>query len=70
MTKTLRLVALSCTTAALLCAVGYKAMGEARVDANGTLQEPFALIPLGWLSVAGAVVSGTAAVISGKRARR
>ena len=34
---------------ALGCAVAYELIGS-HVDADGWLREPFALIPIGWLS--------------------
>lgn len=47
--------------ASLLCAVSFYRIGS-RVDANGTLQEPFALIPLGYASGLAGVVSGLVAL--------
>jgi len=43
------------------CAVTYKVIGQ-RIDEQGVLQEPFVLIPLGYLSGAAAVVTGIAAL--------
>jgi hypothetical protein len=45
------------------CSVGYQAIGV-RIDKDGTLREPFALIPIGFLMGAASVVTGTAAFIT------
>ncbi len=39
------------------CWVAYGLIGS-EVDSAGVLQEPFALIPLGWLCLFGALVTG------------
>ena len=42
-------LALFFAVACLGCTVAYKAIGQ-RIDDQGVLQEPFALIPLGYLT--------------------
>ena len=66
--RPLRTLAAVFAVATIGCAVGYQAMGGNRIDKDGTLQEPFGFIPLGYLSATAALVTGTAAFItSGKR---
>jgi len=43
-----RVAGLVCLVLAAACFVA-KALAGSRVDADGILREPFALIPLGWL---------------------
>ena len=47
------------------CAVGYELIGS-HVDADGWLREPFALIPVGWLSA----LAGVSLVVLGLLRRR
>ena len=47
----------------LSCAVAYKSIGQ-RIDEKGALHEPFALIPLGYLTGTAALVTSTAALIT------
>jgi len=54
--------------ACISCAVGYQAIGV-RIDKDGTLREPFALIPIGFLMGAASVVTGTAALITSRKRR-
>lgn len=42
---------------AIICWGAYQMIGS-HVDAEGILREPFALIPLGWLFLLGALVTG------------
>ncbi len=44
---------------AVACWGAYRWIGS-EVDAEGILREPFALIPLGWLCLLGALVGGIA----------
>ena len=50
---------------ALGCAVAYELIGS-HVDADGWLREPFALIPIGWLSG----LAGVSLVVLGLLLRR
>ena len=50
---------------ALGCAVAYELIGS-HVDADGWLREPFALIPVGWLSG----LAGVSLVVLGLLRRR
>ena len=54
--------------ACLSCAVTYKPIGQ-RIDEQGTLHEPFALIPLGYLTGTAALVTSTAALITSRKRR-
>jgi hypothetical protein len=42
---------------AAACWIGYRLIGS-EIDAEGVLHEPFGLIPLGWLSLFGALIAG------------
>jgi hypothetical protein len=46
-----------CALLALACVMLFERLG-ASVDAEGVLQEPFALIPVAWLFFAAAMVFG------------
>ncbi|MFZ9270947.1 MAG: DUF3955 domain-containing protein [Prochlorococcaceae cyanobacterium] len=61
-------LALFFAVACLSSAVAYKSIGQ-RIDERGMLQEPFALIPLGYLTGAAALVTGSAALITSRRRR-
>ena len=50
-------VSISFAILAIGCVIGYRLMGGARVLADGTLQEPFFLIPLGWIFAAASILS-------------
>jgi len=50
---------------AIACAVAYQLIGS-HVDADGWLREPFALIPIGWLSG----LTGVSLVVLGLLLRR
>lgn len=50
-------VSISFAILAIVCAIGYRLMGGARVLADGALQEPFFLIPLGWIFAAASILS-------------
>lgn len=62
----MKCLALFFTVACLSCAVAYKAIGQ-HIDNRGILREPFALIPLGYLTGTAALVTGTAAFIASRR---
>jgi hypothetical protein len=49
--------------------VAYRVIGV-HLDGNGTLREAFALIPIGYLSAAAALATGTAALVSKRRRQR
>ncbi len=61
-------LALIFAVACLSCAVAYKLIGH-RIDERGTLHEPFALIPLGYLTGTAAILTGTAALITSRKRR-
>ena len=65
--KTLPAIATFFAVATIGCAVGYQAMGGNRIDKDGTLQEPFGFIPLGYLSATAALITGTAALITSRK---
>ena len=48
--------------------MAYKSIGQ-RIDERGTLREPFALIPLGYLTGTAALVTGTAGFITSRKRR-
>lgn len=50
-------VSISFAILTIVCAIGYRLMGGARVLADGTLQEPFFFIPLGWVFAAASILS-------------
>lgn len=50
-------VSISFAILAIVCVIGYRLMGGARVLADGTLQEPFFLIPLGWIFAVASILS-------------
>lgn len=47
----------------LSCMVAFRIIGS-EVDAQGALREPFALIPLGWLSLVLGVILGVAYLLA------
>lgn len=53
---------------ALLCWSLYGAIGS-YIDGEGFLHEPFALIPLGWLFLFGAIACGVAAMVTTRTGR-
>ena len=65
--KILRAIATFFAVATIGCAVGYQAMGGIRIDKDGTLQEHFGFIPLGYLSATAALITGTAALITSRK---
>jgi hypothetical protein len=68
MTRRLFTLAAIFAATCMACGVAYRVIGV-EIDSNGTLREPFALIPIGYLAGAAAVVSGVAALISKRRQR-
>jgi|GEM_PF-844476 len=52
-----------------VCMLAFWAIGS-EIDADGTLHEPFALIPLGWLSLAIGVCIGLFRLIQNVRGAR
>jgi len=52
-----------CAVGCVSCAVAYQAIGL-RIDSDGTLREPFALIPIGYLMGSAAIVTGAAALVT------
>ena len=56
-------------TGAVACAVAYRLIG-ARVEADGTLREAFALIPIGYLLGGAGIGTGIAGLLWRKPAKR
>ena len=48
--------------AAVACRVAYEIIGV-EIDAQGFMQEPFALIPLGWICLFGSVLAGVSCAV-------
>lgn len=69
MTKHLFILTAIFTIACIACVVAYRMIGV-HIDSNGVLHEAFALIPLGYLTGAAAIVTGVAALVSRRRGRR
>jgi hypothetical protein len=69
MKRTLIRLALLLLIGAVICAVAYRLIGV-KVEADGTLREAFALIPIGYLLGGAAIVTGIAALLWRKPARR
>ncbi len=68
MKRTLIHLSLLLLTGAVVCTVAYRLIGV-RVEADGTLQEAFALIPIGYFLGGAGVVSGIAGLLWRKGAR-
>lgn len=56
-------------TSAVICALAYRLIGV-QVEADGTLREAFALIPIGYLLGGAGIVTGIAGLLWRKPARR
>jgi hypothetical protein len=69
MTKCLLTLTGIFATTCIACGVAYRVIGV-HLDGNGTLREAFALIPIGYLSAAAALATGTAALVSKRRRQR
>jgi hypothetical protein len=67
--RTLARLSLMLLAGVVVCAIAYQLMGGQRIDRNGILREPFVFIPLGFVCLAGAALSGGGAVISAACAR-
>lgn len=61
--KPLPTLAALCALGCVSCAVAYRTIGV-RIDSDGTLREPFALIPIGYLIGSAAIVTGAAALFT------
>ena len=61
-------LALFFAVACVSCTVAYKSIGH-RIDERGTLLEPLALIPIGYLTGTAALVTGSAALITSRKRR-
>lgn len=62
-------LALMLLTGAVICAVAYRLIGV-RVEADGTLREAFALIPISYLLGGAGIVTGIAGLLWRMPARR
>ena len=61
--------ALLLLTSAMICALAYRLIGV-QVEADGTLREAFALIPIGYLLGGAGIVTGIAGLVWRKPAKR
>jgi hypothetical protein len=59
----LRTLAGACAVACVSGGVAYRLIGV-RIDSDGNLREPFALIPIAYLTGAASLVAGTAALLT------
>jgi hypothetical protein len=54
--------------ACISCGIAYRVIGV-RIDSDGYLREPFALIPIGYLTGTAALVTGSAALLTSRKRR-
>ncbi|WP_438983748.1 DUF3955 domain-containing protein [Vulcanococcus sp.] len=67
--KPLPTLAALCSVGCVSCAVAYQAIGV-QIDSDGTLREPFALIPIGYLMGSAAIVTGAPALFTAGSSKR